>query len=203
MGATPRLHPGDLIGTAEVVAVLGPGQPTALTLALARQAAGPLGTEALVVPVTWIGEEDRGAVEALARAGRNSHGVGRRPTHSPSPFQRKGPSTDRRRTRTKKQEDRRAGSRRRRRRRKKTPAFNRPVHPGFRNAAHTPPGVPAALRLSDRRWPVSLDHHRGFRRPHHDSVARGLSSSPGRGLGSRRPVFGGSFASRLVRRLHA
>jgi hypothetical protein len=105
MGATPRLDPGDLVGAAEVVAVLGPGQPTTLAISLARLAAGRLGTEALVVAITRIGEEDRAAVQALARAVRNSHGVGRRPTHPPVPIQFKGPSAERGRKPTKNQEE--------------------------------------------------------------------------------------------------
>lgn len=162
MGATPRLDPRDLVGATEVVAVLGPGQPTTLALTLARLAASRLEAEALVVPITRIREEDRAAVQALARAGRNSHGVGRRPTHPPVPIQFNGLSAEWRRRPAKNQEEEVEEGRRRRRRRKKTPVFRPPVHHEFRNAA----------RKCRRRIPAESPSSAGTRPPSCHSAIR-------------------------------
>ena len=57
MGAAPGAYPLDVLGAAEVVTVVGFGEPSALALGLAGAPTRRLRAEALVPEIAWLGTE--------------------------------------------------------------------------------------------------------------------------------------------------
>jgi hypothetical protein len=74
MLGAPALHARDLLGAAEIVAVLGFGQPPALTGSLARLTARGFGAIPLVPHIAHIGLEPRSAIQALTLSLLALHG---------------------------------------------------------------------------------------------------------------------------------
>jgi hypothetical protein len=66
MRGTPRLHPGDVDGAAEVVVVGRPGQPGGLAGGLARAAAIGSAAVPLTLTLAMVGDEKLPARHALA-----------------------------------------------------------------------------------------------------------------------------------------
>jgi hypothetical protein len=57
MGAAPEAHPLDVLGTAEVITVVGFGEPSALALGLAGAPTRRLRAEALASDIARVGTE--------------------------------------------------------------------------------------------------------------------------------------------------
>ena len=57
MGDAPGLHPPDIFRIAEVVTIVGLGQPSTLAAGLAGPATECLRAEALVSEIAWVGAE--------------------------------------------------------------------------------------------------------------------------------------------------
>jgi hypothetical protein len=66
MRVTPRLHPGDVDGAAEVVVIGRPGQPGGLAGGLARAAAIDSAAVPLTLTLAMVGDEKLPARRALA-----------------------------------------------------------------------------------------------------------------------------------------
>src|SRR5688572_18277739 len=86
MVLSPQLHPFDMVGAAEVMAVLGFLQPAPLALRFAGLLAGGLEAIALASRVAIIGNKESLTMQTLALSGWVSHGP-----RSPRDHDRRGP----------------------------------------------------------------------------------------------------------------